>query len=214
MLAILSMGVALAEEGAPGPVPVEGGVAVEAPTPAGGGTAERVRKKIPWLTVTGLATTDAMYGLDGVPYVGGSLAVLAGPALLLYSEPANATRIPGSFRSEGSRIDAGLSAGFLARVDTPQPGESSFGSRTFGGYFRLGTMDESGREARHTLAAGHRQARLGKDATAADGQLDITLVTEWRVLPAVGIGADLRVLCPSARQAGAVGAGAAVMVGM
>jgi hypothetical protein len=173
-----------------------------------------VRKKIPWLTVTGLATTEAMYRLDGVPYAGGSLALLAGPALLLYSEPPNARRIAGSFRSEGSRIDAGLSAGFLARVDTPAPGESSFGSRTFGGYVRLGTMDESGQESRYSLAVGWRQSRVSAEALETDGQLDFALVTEWRVLPVVGIGADVRVVCPSAREAGAVGAGAAVMIGM
>lgn len=197
----------------------------------------RVHHVIPWGTVTALTTVDVAWpfgttscdvegaaevdlaqGECGGPRVGGSLALLAGPAVLLESEPEGAQRVPGSASPfpEGGRIDAGLSLGVLFRVDAPRPfvyGEHL--SQTWGGYFRFGQMDVAGVESRHTLAVGWRRSYfLGGTGTDGTGQVDLTLLTERRILPFVGIGANVRCVIGNDALPWSVGAGGAVMIGM
>ena len=104
----------------------------------------------------------------------------------------------------------------LLRFDGPRSyvyGEDV--SQTWGGYFRLGQMDEAGVESRHTLAVGWRRSYfLGGAGTNGTGQLDVTLLTERRILPFVGIGASVRCAIGTDELPWSIGAGGAVMIGM
>lgn len=141
---------------------------------------------------------------------------MAGPAVLLESEPEGAVKKPGSPFPEGSRIDAGLSAGVLFRIDGPRSyvyGEDF--TQTWGGYLRFGQQDEAGEESRHTLAVGWRRASfLGGAGDNGTGQLDLTLITERRILPFVALGATVRCTVGTEELPSSIGAGAAVLIGM
>ncbi len=200
-------------------------------------TPPRVHHVIPWGTVTAMSMVDVVWAFGHKtcdvdapaqidydagectgPRIGGGLALMAGPAVLLESEPEGAKRTPGSKSPfpEGGRIDAGLSAGVLFRVDAPRSYVYAEDiSQTWGGYFRLGQEDEDGVESRHTLAIGWRRSYfLGGWSTNGTGQLDVTVMTERRLLSFVGIGATVRCAVGTDALPWSVGAGAAVLIGM
>jgi hypothetical protein len=174
---------------------------------------ERERRVIPWGTVTAWAFTNAglawSEGETARPVSGGGVAVFAGPAALVFSKPKGSTE---SFRpgAPGVRIDAGLSAGFYARLDTPRAsvaGEA--GSRTLGGYARLGQMDETGTESRHTLAVGWRSA-----LEAESGQLDVAFVSERRLLPFLAVAGQVDCAFGDADAPWGLGGGASLIFGL
>lgn len=154
------------------------------------------RRAIPWFTATAwsYAGSGLEWGTSGAahPVVTGGVGLLAGPAVLLFKQPPPGTK-PGDIH-----IDLGLSAGFLLRVDAPRASVPEQSSRTLGGYFRVGQMDEDNVESRHTLAVGWRTA-LDDGPVEVDGtplgQLDVSLITERRLLAPVAVtaGIDLAV---------------------
>jgi hypothetical protein len=165
---------------------------------------------IPWGTVTILATVDTglswSTGEAARPTLGGATAVLVGPAALRLRTPK---------RDDVALADTdilGLSAGFLARLDTPRAGTGEVLGRVYGGYVRLGRQPPGGEETRATLAAGWRQS-IDDDGPMGHGQLVTTLVVERRIVPVAAVTAHLDAGFGNAETPWRVAAGAGAMVG-
>jgi hypothetical protein len=186
---------------------VAAALAAEEPAPA--------RRVLPWFTATAWSYVGSglQWGTgvgDARPAIGGGVGLLVGPAALFFRDPPPGTK-PGQIH-----IDTGLSAGFLLRVDTPRAAVAEQASRTLGGYFRLGQMDAQNVESRHTVAVGWRNA-LDDGVVQVDGkpvgQLDVSLVTERRLLPPVAVTAGVDVAVGNSLLPWSVGGTVGVFAG-